>query len=74
VYLCVSCRTSHGCCEEHNDYDKPQDMSNAARSDKVGGCEWSFNLLKESGGEANLDMVPVVGSSWVKFGPASAIW
>jgi hypothetical protein len=69
------CRTSLGCCDEHTDYERPQDLSNLARSDKVAGCEWSFNLLKDSSGNnETLDMLPVKGKSWIKFGPASAIW
>jgi hypothetical protein len=73
-------RTDFGCC--HDPKEQQQNLASSPLSTKVGGCDWTFTLLQEdlAQGEPDLsesgllNIKPVVGSTWLKFGPASGVW
>lgn len=83
-------RTTFTCCNErsHKKYEykteEPQSLSTLPNPLKVGGCDWSFTLLNddpvegkltsEDNGFIHVEMLPIKGDSWIKYGPASAVW
>jgi hypothetical protein len=72
-------RTDFSCCNDHKEHDHQQSLGSLAGNTKVGGCEWTFSLLQDYMGEKKysrreLDIFPVEGSTWLKFGPASGVW